>query len=190
MTAAVDGGWYGVARQAGVTERDYELIRSAFVYEGFGYDLNDPRIKTDDAKELPTARIAKYSAGGWRCGPAATSYRVLGRCPSVGGCLAQDFAIRDLLRWRWNSPKAVDGAAGTMQIVGRAGAPGLVRLSFGQSTHDAAQDRQCLHGAVVRALFEVCAALGHGVRHVSQAEHLVARRRGECIQSGRLHFDC
>ncbi len=59
MTAVVGGGWYGAARQAGVTERDCELIRSAFAYEGFGYDLSDPRIKTGDAEELPTARIAK-----------------------------------------------------------------------------------------------------------------------------------
>jgi serine/threonine-protein kinase HipA len=59
MTAAVGGSWYGTARQAGVTERDCELIRSAFVYEGFGYDLNDPQIATDDAEELPTARIAR-----------------------------------------------------------------------------------------------------------------------------------
>ena len=59
MAAAVGGGWYGAARQAGVTERDCELIRSAFAYEGFGYDLNDPAIHTDDAEELPTARTAR-----------------------------------------------------------------------------------------------------------------------------------
>ena len=55
----VGGSWYRTARQAGVTERDCELIRSAFVYEGFGYDLNDPQIATDDAEELPTARIGR-----------------------------------------------------------------------------------------------------------------------------------
>ena len=56
---AVGGGWYGAARQAGVTERDCELIRSAFAYEGFGYNLNDPTIHTDDAEELLTARTAR-----------------------------------------------------------------------------------------------------------------------------------
>lgn len=40
MTETVRSQWYGVCRQAGVTERDCELIRSAFVYEGFGYDIN------------------------------------------------------------------------------------------------------------------------------------------------------
>ena len=40
MTAKVDAAWYAVCRQAGVSERDCELIRSAFVYEGFGYDLS------------------------------------------------------------------------------------------------------------------------------------------------------
>ena len=47
------------ARQAGVSERDCELIRGAFVYEGFGYDLTDPNIATDDAEELPYARPRK-----------------------------------------------------------------------------------------------------------------------------------
>lgn len=42
MTEIVQSQWYGVCRHAGVTERDCELIRSAFVYEGFGYDLNPP----------------------------------------------------------------------------------------------------------------------------------------------------
>jgi serine/threonine-protein kinase HipA len=59
MTTAVGSTWYGMARQAGVTERDCELIRSAFVYEGFGYDLNDPLIQTDSAAELPTIRTAR-----------------------------------------------------------------------------------------------------------------------------------
>ena len=59
MAAAVGSGWYGAARQAGVTERDCELIRSAFAYEGFGYDLNDPAIHPDDAEELLTARTAR-----------------------------------------------------------------------------------------------------------------------------------
>jgi hypothetical protein len=44
--------WYATVRQAGVSERDCELIRSAFVYEGFSYDLNDPTIATDDPEEL------------------------------------------------------------------------------------------------------------------------------------------
>ncbi|MGY3621737.1 hypothetical protein [Bradyrhizobium sp. USDA 10063] len=30
--------------------------RSAFLYEGFGYDLNDPTIATDEPEELPTMR--------------------------------------------------------------------------------------------------------------------------------------
>jgi serine/threonine-protein kinase HipA len=59
MTATVSNTWYGVARQAGVSERDCELIRSAFAYEGFGYDLTDPQIHTDGAEELPTARSAR-----------------------------------------------------------------------------------------------------------------------------------
>lgn len=54
------------------------LVMAEAAYEGFGYDLNDPRIKTDDdAEELPTVRITKLTAGGWRCGPAATLYRGL-----------------------------------------------------------------------------------------------------------------
>lgn len=69
-------------------------------------------------------------------------------------------------------------------------APEHVRLSFGQSTHDAAQDRQCIHRAVVLALFKVRAALGHRVAYMRQAEDLAASRCRECIQSGRLHFDC
>jgi serine/threonine-protein kinase HipA len=56
MVKIVDSTWYAIARQAGVSERDCELIRSAFVYEGFGYDLTDPGIVTDDAEELPSAR--------------------------------------------------------------------------------------------------------------------------------------
>ena len=39
MTETVRSQWYGVCRQAGVSERDCELIRSAFVYDGFGYDF-------------------------------------------------------------------------------------------------------------------------------------------------------
>jgi serine/threonine-protein kinase HipA len=39
-----------------VSARDCELIRNAFVYEGFGYDLSDPTIGTDDPEELPTMR--------------------------------------------------------------------------------------------------------------------------------------
>ena len=48
-----------LARQAGVSERDCDLIRGAFVYQGFGYDLTDPDIATDDAKGLPYARPGK-----------------------------------------------------------------------------------------------------------------------------------
>lgn len=56
MKATIGESWYRVCRQVGVSERDCELIRSAFVYEGFGYDLADPTIATDDAEELPTTR--------------------------------------------------------------------------------------------------------------------------------------
>ena len=45
MTEVVRSQWYGVCRHAGVTERDCELIRSAFVYEGFAYDLNSLSAK-------------------------------------------------------------------------------------------------------------------------------------------------
>jgi serine/threonine-protein kinase HipA len=56
MVKTVDSTWYATARQVGVSERDCELIRRAFVYEGFGYDLTDPNIATDDVEELPSAR--------------------------------------------------------------------------------------------------------------------------------------
>jgi serine/threonine-protein kinase HipA len=55
MIKTINASWYATVRQAGVSERDCELIRSAFVYEGFSYDLNDPTIATDDPEELPTA---------------------------------------------------------------------------------------------------------------------------------------
>jgi serine/threonine-protein kinase HipA len=48
MIETIGASWYATARQAGVSERDCQLIRSAFVYEGFSYDLNDPTIATDD----------------------------------------------------------------------------------------------------------------------------------------------
>lgn len=54
MIDAISASWYPTTRKAGVSERDCELIRSAFVYEGFGYDLNDPTIATDDLEELPS----------------------------------------------------------------------------------------------------------------------------------------
>ncbi|WOH69948.1 HipA domain-containing protein [Bradyrhizobium sp. BWA-3-5] len=56
LLSTISSSWYAVCRQAGVSERDCELIRSAFVYEGFEYDLNDPTIVTDDPEELPTMR--------------------------------------------------------------------------------------------------------------------------------------
>jgi serine/threonine-protein kinase HipA len=43
MTTKVQATWYNVARNAGVSETDCERIRSAFVYEGFGYDLYQSR---------------------------------------------------------------------------------------------------------------------------------------------------
>lgn len=55
MVKTVDLSWYAIARQAGVSARDCELIRSAFVYEGFAYDLTDPKIVTD-VEKLPSAR--------------------------------------------------------------------------------------------------------------------------------------
>lgn len=56
MVSTIQERWYPLCRRVGVSERDCELIRRAFVYEGFGYDLNDPTIATDDADELPSAR--------------------------------------------------------------------------------------------------------------------------------------
>jgi serine/threonine-protein kinase HipA len=55
MIEVIGASWCATAHQAGVSERDCELIRSAFVYEGFGYDLNDPTIATNDPAELPSA---------------------------------------------------------------------------------------------------------------------------------------
>jgi len=55
MSEVIGASWYATARQAGVSERDCELVRSAFVYEGFGFDLSDPTIATDDPAELPSA---------------------------------------------------------------------------------------------------------------------------------------
>jgi serine/threonine-protein kinase HipA len=57
MRKTVDTAWYPTARQAGVSERDCELIHSAFVYEGFAYDLNDPTIATAAPEQLPTAAL-------------------------------------------------------------------------------------------------------------------------------------
>ena len=51
MAAKVQAAWYGIARNVGVNERDCELIRSAFVYEGFGYDL-DASSATPPEQEL------------------------------------------------------------------------------------------------------------------------------------------
>ena len=59
MIKTINSSWYATVRQAGVSQRDCELIRGAFVYEGFGYDLTDPNIRTDDAEELPYARPRK-----------------------------------------------------------------------------------------------------------------------------------
>jgi serine/threonine-protein kinase HipA len=56
MATTVASSWYAICRGAGVSDRDCELIRSAFVYEGFAYDLSDPTISTGDPEELPTAR--------------------------------------------------------------------------------------------------------------------------------------
>jgi serine/threonine-protein kinase HipA len=56
MIETINSSWYATARQAGVSERDCELIRGAFVYKGFGYDLTEANIATDDAEELPSAR--------------------------------------------------------------------------------------------------------------------------------------
>jgi serine/threonine-protein kinase HipA len=50
MIETINSSWYATARQAGVSERDCELIRGAFLYEGFGYELTDPNIETDDAE--------------------------------------------------------------------------------------------------------------------------------------------
>jgi serine/threonine-protein kinase HipA len=37
MTEKVRATWYDVVRAQGVTEKDAETIRSAFVYEGFSF---------------------------------------------------------------------------------------------------------------------------------------------------------
>jgi len=50
MIETINSSWYATTRRAGVSERDCELIRGAFVYQGFGYDLTDPNIATDDAE--------------------------------------------------------------------------------------------------------------------------------------------
>jgi serine/threonine-protein kinase HipA len=50
MIETINSSWYATARQSGISERDCELIRGAFVYEGFGYNLTDPNIATDDAE--------------------------------------------------------------------------------------------------------------------------------------------
>lgn len=39
MTTIVRTRWYPIAREVGVSQRDCELLRRAFVYEGFDYDL-------------------------------------------------------------------------------------------------------------------------------------------------------
>jgi serine/threonine-protein kinase HipA len=56
MIETINSSWYATARQAGISERDCELIRGAFVYEGFGYELSEANIATGDAEELPSAR--------------------------------------------------------------------------------------------------------------------------------------
>jgi serine/threonine-protein kinase HipA len=48
MAETITNSWYTTCRQAGVNERDCERIRSAFVYEGFQYDLSDPNIAKDE----------------------------------------------------------------------------------------------------------------------------------------------
>lgn len=50
------------------------------------------------------------------------------------------------------------------------------RLQFAQRIYDAAQHRQRIHRTIVLAFLEICAALGHGVCHVSEAENLTTRR--------------
>ncbi|RYH55687.1 MAG: HipA domain-containing protein, partial [Alcaligenaceae bacterium] len=52
MTETVANSWYATCKDVGVTERDCELIRSAFVYQGFGYDLHDVQIQNDDAADF------------------------------------------------------------------------------------------------------------------------------------------
>lgn len=53
MAARVQANWYSVARNAGVSLRDCELIRSAFVYEGFGYDLQSDASPSDTPMPVP-----------------------------------------------------------------------------------------------------------------------------------------
>ena len=42
MAEQVRASWYPTARRVGVSERDCETIRNAFVYEGWGLDLVSP----------------------------------------------------------------------------------------------------------------------------------------------------
>lgn len=53
MTATVANSWYATCKDVGVTERDCELIRSAFVYKGLGYDLYDTLIQSGNGGETP-----------------------------------------------------------------------------------------------------------------------------------------
>jgi serine/threonine-protein kinase HipA len=48
MMQTIASAWYATCRDIGVTARDCELIRSAFVYDGFGYDLHDASLRADD----------------------------------------------------------------------------------------------------------------------------------------------
>lgn len=56
MIETINASWYATSRQAGVSERDCELIRGAFVYQGFEYDLTDPTIATDGPEDVPPPR--------------------------------------------------------------------------------------------------------------------------------------
>lgn len=66
MTARVRATWYSIARNAGVNEAACERIRSAFVYEGFGYDLNqiqDPMVSPQLAPATPRAAETSPAPG-------------------------------------------------------------------------------------------------------------------------------
>lgn len=53
MTERVRSTWESVLRKAGVTAADCERIRSAFVYDGFSYDLDDPQIAAQAGQDVP-----------------------------------------------------------------------------------------------------------------------------------------
>src|SRR5690242_12568638 len=63
---------------------------------------------------------------------------------------------------------------------------GLPSLHGIQCLDEATKYRQCVHGPVIFPFLEIRAALGHGIRHMSQAQDFATGCLGECIESGGL----